>query len=48
MQEAEDAIGDVQVWMQDSTGVRWNRSLIALEMGAVLKAKSKAGNPSSF
>ena len=43
LQEAAHAIEDVQAWLRDSSDVRWDKSVIALEMGGILKAKSKLG-----
>ncbi|KAI5116697.1 hypothetical protein M0805_000022 [Coniferiporia weirii] len=39
--EAEDAVNDVWRWLQDSGSTRWARSEIALEMGAVLKTRTR-------
>ncbi|THH00552.1 hypothetical protein EW145_g7063 [Phellinidium pouzarii] len=45
---AEDALGDVWTWLQDSGSVRWAKTEIALEMGAVLKARTKGGGSGSI
>ncbi|KAH8109931.1 P-loop containing nucleoside triphosphate hydrolase protein [Phellopilus nigrolimitatus] len=42
--KADDAVGDVWRWLQDSGSVRWAKAEIVQEMGAVLKAGKRVGD----